>query len=443
MLTPQYLQGCATEIEDLYAELNQNITNDICRRIVKTGYVTDTAAWQAKQVQESGKLFDELVSDVSKATGKDSSVIRQMFMDAGVTAVKYDAQTLNAVGIGIHNGLSDPMKQVLEANMRKTNGTMENLAMTTASQGQTQFINAMNEAIMKVESGAFSYQEALRAAINQCASIGARVYYDTGTEMSLEAAARMNILTGINQTCAKITEMNAERMDVEYYETSAHAGARLEHQEWQGQVFKIEGADADYDNFYDATGYGEVTGLCGVNCRHSFYPFWPGISKSAYTKDMLDEYEDRSFRWGGELLTEYEASQIMRRYERAVRESKRKIGALKSSMEVCEDESLSQELAQSLQQAKQTYNARRYRLLDFCKETGFDRDYLRTKVGISSYANVELVNMSYQEVNALSKFISKGIVTDDLESAVRKLPDYDGKIVRSKLKEWFRSKQNL
>jgi DNA helicase-2/ATP-dependent DNA helicase PcrA len=37
------------------------------------------------------------------------------------------------------------------------------------------------------------------------------------------------------------------------------------------------------------TGYGEVDGLCGANCRHTFYPFIPGIDVRTYTDEQLEE----------------------------------------------------------------------------------------------------------------------------------------------------------
>ena len=97
------------------------------------------------------------------------------------------------------------------------------------------------------------------------------------------------LLTGVNQTTATLTELYAADMGVEYYETTvtswstfgAYLLARSSLQNrWGGQWIP---------EFYDATGYGTVTGLCGANCRHSFYPYWPGISKPAYTKEMLDD----------------------------------------------------------------------------------------------------------------------------------------------------------
>ncbi len=423
MLTPDYLAGCAAQVEELYSKLNEQITADICRRIVLNGEVTNMAEWQIKQLQECGKLMEDITADIAKATPYTESEIKTMFKDAGIASVRFDAQPLLDAGMKVETGMSKPMMNVLEANLRKTQGEMLNLTMTTASNGQTDFINAMNEAVMMVESGAFDYQTAIRRAVDQCSKIGAKVSYDSGSQMSLESAARMNILTAVNQTAARITEMNAERLGCEYYETSAHAGARLEHQEWQGRVFKIEGADGDYENFFDATGYGEVTGLCGVNCRHSFFPFFPGVSKRAYTDAQLEAYESKTVKYNGEEMSEYEATQLQRRYERAVRESKRRLNALEESISSCDDKKITQELKKSYQQAKQTYDERRYRLNDMCKQTGLKRDYLRTKAAVPSKPtlNMKTVARGKIDTTAVSRDLGKAIGRE-MNMALRNAP---------------------
>lgn len=381
MLPPEYLKNCTVDIMAMYEKLNERITQDIARRIIKTGGVTATADWQLKMVQESGKLMEDIISDVASITGKSDKEIESLFNEAGIASVMYDAEPLLKAGMSVETGLSPSMMNVLEANLRKTKGQMQNLSMTTASVGQQDFVNAMNQAIMMVESGAFDYQTAIRRTLDSIGKRGAMVAYDTGTYVSLEAAARMNILTSLNQTAAQITIMNGERLDCEYYETSAHSGARPTHQEWQGQVFRIEGADGDHENFYEATGYGEVDGLCGVNCRHSFYPFFPGISERAYSKEKLEEYANHSVEYNGVEYADYEASQIQRRYERGIRESKRKIAGYEAAIEVADAEELVYELEEAMDKAKQTLRERRKRLTDFCRQTGFEKDYIRMKIG--------------------------------------------------------------
>ena len=82
MLTPEYLEACADSVLGIYDELNIKIVEDIARRIAKTGTVTDSAKWQIKQVQEAGKLMDEITHEVASITGFSDAYVKELFNDA-------------------------------------------------------------------------------------------------------------------------------------------------------------------------------------------------------------------------------------------------------------------------------------------------------------------------------------------------------------------------
>ena len=119
-----------------------------------------------------------------------------------------------------------------------------------------------------------------------------------------------------------------EEMDCEFVEVTAHEGARPTHAVWQGRVYHRGGAvvqDGErYEDFEAATGYGTGPGLCGWNCRHNFYPFYPGISVRNYTDERLAELDARTIPYGGGLYTRYEITQMQRALERKVRKYKRR-----------------------------------------------------------------------------------------------------------------------
>ena len=392
MLTPEYLASFSSGYLGMVDNLNEQIVRDIARRMVKAGKVTDSAKWQIKQAQESGKLLDDIVSDVGKFTGYSDKQVKQMFKDAGVTGIRNDAKPLIDAGIVSDVKLSKNMSDLLLANAKKTSGDINNLTLTTATKSQELYIQSLNEALLKIQSGAFSYQEALKYAIRKAAQSGGIVLYDSRAQMSLDAALRMALLTGVNQTAATLTEMYASDMGVEYYETTAHPGARLEHTYWQGQIFKIDGEGNGYRNFYDATGYGTVTGLCGANCRHSFYPYWPGISKPAYTPEMLGDYSMAKYSYGGKDLTEYECSQIQRRFERAIRESKRILCGYDSAIKSATDSETEQYLKEEFQNESVKLKQREKKLKNFCLETGRTVDAARTQVYAVKDQNGNIVN---------------------------------------------------
>ncbi len=119
-----------------------------------------------------------------------------------------------------------------------------------------------------------------------------------------------------------------EEMDCEFVEVTAHEGARPTHAVWQGRVYHRGGAvvqDGErYEDFEAATGYGTGPGLCGWNCRHNFYPFYPGLSVRNYTDERLAELDARNIPYGGGLYTRYEITQMQRALERKVRRYKRR-----------------------------------------------------------------------------------------------------------------------
>jgi AraC-like DNA-binding protein len=392
MLTPDYLDSCSDYLLGMYDALNQSIAEDIARRIVKTGQMTDSAKWQMKQSRENGALMQDIVKDVARVSGKSESEIKRLFQDSARTGVRYDADPLVKAGYGVDLKLSPAMAQTLNAAIAKTNGDIRNLTMTAGSTTSNLYLEATQLAYMKVTSGGFSYIQAIRDAVRQAAADGGYVLYGKGSKTQLDVAIRRSVLTGLNQTAAKLTEQYSESMDAEYYETTAHAGARPSHSEWQGKVFKIRGSTPDYPNFYEATGYGTGAGLCGWNCRHSFYPYWPGISKPAYTKDKLDGYDAKRFDYGGEKLTDYECSQMQRAYERQIREYKRILASYDAAINAARNEELERLLKEEFQKESVKLKTKEKELKSFCKDTNRSYDSARTQVVAYKDSNGRIVN---------------------------------------------------
>lgn len=380
MLTPEYLASCTDYLLGMYDALNQALAEDIARRIVKTGKMTDSAKWQVKQLRENGELMQDIVKDVARISGKSEAEVKRIFQDSARKGVRYDAQPLLKAGYDIDLKLSPAMNQVLEAAIAKTNGDIKNLTMTTGSTAGGAYLEATNKAYMKVTSGGFSYYEAIRQAIKESAQDGSYVLYGKGHHSQLDVAIRRSVLTGVNQTAGKLTELYAEDMDVEYYETTAHVGARPSHAEWQGRVFKIHGSSPDYPNFEESTGYGTGAGLCGWNCRHSFYPFWPGISKPRYSKETLADYDKAKYEYNGNMLTDYECSQIQRAMEREIRSIKRVLASYDAALKETTNSELESCIRDDFAAESVKLKSKEKELKKFCNDTNRDYESNRTQV---------------------------------------------------------------
>jgi len=445
MLTPKQLEQLPNNLIRLYQQLEDDIIAYMASRINAANLFNSATDWQFQKLIEMGNTYDMILEKLSAATGKTEREIRDLMTTAASESLKYDDAVHKAAGkVPPPLNQSAALLAVLEAGVKKTNGYFENLCRTTANLGSKQFANALDRAYMQVISGAFTQDQAIKMAVKDLASQG--IYaaeYKNGRKMSLEAAVRMNVVTGVNQTCAELQLKRSDEMGCDLVEVSAHAGARPDHALWQGKVYSRSGNHPKYPDFITSTGYGTVTGLCGANCRHNFYPFYEGISQRAYTDKELEEMSAKTVEYNGERLTEYEASQVQRKIERNIRRWKRE----KASMEAA---------GQSTAEAAAKLKYWRGEMESFTKQTGFKRQYSREEIFAGNKSKLlgkgtgDTINLSDAETRALREYISSGSykinaslrarktltgeqrnLIANLDAALRKLPIYEGVVYRS------------
>lgn len=331
MLTPDYLDTLPDAAAELWQQVEDDILRDIARRIGALDELeplTPAAQWQAWRYEQVQACHLDALSILARYSKRSRDTIRQPLLDAGLETLASDDALYQALGFAPSAiDTNETLNNLLNAGYRQTLGTWRNLTATTANTVTGEFERALDRAWLQVSSGAFSYDVAIRRAVDGLATHMNGVTYPSGHKDTLEVAVRRAVLTGTNQTCAKLQLARAEEMGCEFVEVSAHAGARPEHALWQGKVYHIGGAvELDgvwYEDFETVTGYGTGPGLCGWNCRHSFYPFFPGVSRRLYDQAALDRLATKTVEYGGKMYTEYEIRQMQRALERQVRKAKR------------------------------------------------------------------------------------------------------------------------
>ena len=65
----------------------------------KTGMVTETAAWQMKQAQEMGALYEDVIERISEVSGYTEEELRRLFEDAGVENIRYENDIMSQMGL--------------------------------------------------------------------------------------------------------------------------------------------------------------------------------------------------------------------------------------------------------------------------------------------------------------------------------------------------------
>ena len=321
MLSPRYLEGLSDEIVEIYAQLEADILKDMARRIARLGKVTEATKWQAQLLAETGALKKRVNALLKKYDPAIQKEIRAIYNDALIKNARADNRIFTAA---LGHGVSDINAKVMLASIRKTYTDLSRLTITTVYTTEQQFVQQANAAYMKVMSGAFDYDAATKTACDNLARNGITgVQYRNGkpVRLSIENAVRMNVITGVNQTASIMTMSNCEKLGCDLVETTAHIGARPSHEEWQGQIFSLSGTNPKYRPF-SVCGLGEPDGICGINCRHSYYPYFEGL-ENHYSQSDLDDMEKQTVEYNGKTYTRYEAEQKLRGIERNVRKYKR------------------------------------------------------------------------------------------------------------------------
>lgn len=242
MLSPSYLDSLPDSFVKLFQEVEEQILQDVARRIGKMDTVTATANWQLWRYQQTEALREDVIKLLAKYSGKSEATIRRLLLQAATEAMERED------AIYYHYGMeptpfeeSAALNNLLDAGARQTCGTWQNLTATTATTVTGAFERTLDAAWLKVSTGAFDYKTAVKQAVDGLADSMPMVTYPSGHKDSIEVAARRCILTGVNQTCAKLQLERARQMNVRYVQVTAHGGARPSHAEWQGKIYALNG----------------------------------------------------------------------------------------------------------------------------------------------------------------------------------------------------------
>lgn len=370
MLDPHYLQQIADGAEQIASELHEYIIRQIVdRMMIRIGrgddyLLTSSDRWRIQVLQDAGYLLEDITVELAKCTKRQEKEIKAAMEEAGIKALEYDHKIYEAAGLSpMPLAQSPALIRLMERNYRATLGELSNYTRTTAEAAQRLFLNECDLAYNKVLSGAVSYSQAVREAVESVASGGVYVDYPSGHRDTIETATARAVRTGIAQAAGDIALKRMEEMEWDIILVSAHIGARTgnggqnpgNHLWWQGQFYSRTGKDKRFPDFYKSTGYGTGEGLCGWNCRHSFGS-GDGVNNPYKDIQTADNYRMEKLE------------QRQRALERRVRKTKREVMGLQEAVEKCQDEAAKFELQQTLDRKSYLLSKQNKAYSEFCKE---------------------------------------------------------------------------
>lgn len=366
--------------------------------------------------EQSGILVADIEKEIRKRLPGVEKKIREAFLQARyeinedinksvADMVESDKELKDFVGKAPRlEHLTESEKKLLDAAYKRTSGEIRNLTKTTAADLNQQFIKSCDSAWWKATHGV-DRNTAIREAISEVSKYGTHVVYKGGRKMTVEAAVRMCVLTGINQAKAEITLTECANAGVRTVLVSSHIGARYtdkdepaNHQSWQGKIYSISDdllnkmgyvepkknflgkvkeffqkfrkkKEKEYPDLVEVTGYGTIEGLCGINCRHTMHMHYPGNS------NPYKDYDNE------ENKQKYDLYQKQRAMERKIRETKKRLYEIRHSIKVLHDENAIATMKDELSEVKALFDKQFGEYESFCKQNGLHIDQERLYVG--------------------------------------------------------------
>lgn len=393
MLTPEQLQNLPQELTDLYDQLSEFILRDIARRIAKGAQITDTAEYQMYRARSLGLSTDEIAAKIAEINGSSAAEINRLIREAAAQSDEFDRKMLGAdKGAAVPLEENAQLQKLISAQIVETAGKCENLTNTMGFAdhdflGRVYYLSMtdmyrreMDSAHMKVATGATDYMTAIRQACNKLAASGVRtIDYESGRSDRIEVAARRAILTSVAHVTHRISEQNGEKLGADGWEMSAHSGSRPSHAVYQGRQYTQE----QYERIIKPL-------ISEPNCRHDVFPIILGVSEPTYTEEELQNIDQPPFTYEGRTYTAYEASQQMRKMERAMRKQKDRCIVADAAGD-----------KEAFETASIRLNRQKYIYEDFCKAADSYTEYERTYVtgfnrSIAARSGVAAIKKEYK-----------------------------------------------
>lgn len=400
MLTPEEIVELVETMYPVLDELNTWITADLIKRVMaRLGrgedlVLTATDEWQLQVYQAAGGHLEAVQREIAVFTKKAEKEIKAIFEDAGVRAFSADNAFYVSHGLPEKSlAQSEGMIQLLTDTYQRTNGELHNFTRTTAKASQQRLIKVLDTAHFKVASGATSYTQAVKEAVDEIVSEQTKVVYPTGHVDTIETAVLRAVRTGVAQASGNMAIEGMIERDWDLVRVSAHIGARYgdggenpgNHFWWQGKLYSRTGRTPGYPLFTETTGYGTGEGLCGWNCRHSFGPGDPNHNPYA----EFDAEENKKV---------YDLSQKQRNAEARIRKTKLKLIGLSEATEAATDEAAKATLQAEYEKTAGLLYKQNVAYNKFCDENGLKR--LADRISVAKWTRAEATKATRAALNS-------------------------------------------
>ena len=327
----------------------QNVLTRIGKRIKKYGKLSLADVKSINNIAVVKQDMDAITKELARVTGYNISQIEQMYGElleeqhlANQPLYDYRGKTF------VPFKDNRELQAIARAYAKSTGETMINLAKTKAlcimgANGkpigmQKYYTDVLDKAVMQVTTGATDFHTAMRDSIVELGGSGVRVDYGGGVTRRLDTVVRQNLLWGAKQASTEYNTMIGEELGCDGIEIDWHSNPRPSHAFMQGKQYVL-GKARTINGIYFESADEALERLQDYGCLHYKTPIICGMSEPRYSLEelkRLNEQNAKTYNINGKDVSGYEAQQMMRRVETAIREQK----SIKQTAQASGDKSL-------------------------------------------------------------------------------------------------------
>lgn len=289
-VTPHQIDLWSGNMAHLYQSLEGEILRLVIQRLNKSS--VNIADWQLQKLRELHLFNSETAKLIAEVSGVSEKEVRKMFNNLGQSTIE-DIDKLVASGLHL-KPLPNNIDEVLRAYYNQAWGDLNNyvnqtLLSTNYGYGSALsklYTDIINKTVAAFNTGLFTFEEALERTVRQWAQQGIKsTFIDKGGHTwSIERYVRTVLKSTMGNTYNELRTSRMSEYGVNTVVVTSHMGSRLACSLIQGHVVDLRKnipINSEYKSIYDPywkADYGEAGGHRGVNCRHAWIPFIPGVN---------------------------------------------------------------------------------------------------------------------------------------------------------------------
>ena len=325
MLTDEQIAEALGLIDSRYQKVVQKYLRKVGATVLKIGKLNRSSVNLLIQLRRMGvdvATIEGELQRVTRLTKKDLRTLYRKAAEEGIADARFEY-----VAKGVEP--SEVRWEALVENLwQQTAGSLDNLSGTTVL--SESYRRIVDEAVQAVTMGVTDYNSAIRNELRKAGRAGIQVQYASGHRRRLDTAIRQNVLDGVRQVQQKAQELIGEEIGADGVDITAHPNSAPDHEPVQGRRFDLENFRAMQagQDFQDVDGRryeGFRRPITQWRCRHLVYYILIGVSRRMYTEEQLRRWEQENQKGvtiGGRKMTNYEATQLMRKLETEIRREK-------------------------------------------------------------------------------------------------------------------------